>query len=512
MSDDAAAQIGRLSPDRRWRWDGTEWRPAPADSPRGSVPVWASLTLGAQATWLVVALVLVVGLIADQAIRVGAVGLGATVTLACSALLLVFASGIARLEPRLLAAVAAVFGAWLSLRASPWLLLPDIAATLLLLGAAASLAVRGSLLDMGVAESVARAFHAAIHEIAGAAFVGRPIVRSSSRLAAVAPVARGFLIAIPIAAVLAGLLASADPIFASFFSFNLDFGQLSLDAFYVLAGSLAVAGLLRLAAAEPMDRVDGPAWRLGTTEALVVLAVLDAVFAAFAIAQAIAATGAGAETLQAAGVTYADYARSGFFQLLWVAGITLVVLILFSRVTGFANRTGKVIFIGLAEAAIALTVLIVLVASVRLSLYEGAYGFTMLRLYSHIFAGWIAVVFVLLAADLAGMFRRRRWFVGVTALSALGLLMALNVANPEALVVGLNIDRAAATHRLDPEYLRELSNDAAPALLASRRQIDDTLWQDVKGVVCSGPRSYSPSPAAFNWADAEAAQARSKGC
>ena len=50
-----------------------------------------------------------------------------------------------------------------------------------------------------------------------------------------------------------------------------------------------------------------------------------------------------------------------------------------------------------------MTLLIVLVAWMRLSLYEGAYGFTMLRLYSHIFAGWVAVVFVLLAADLAGL-------------------------------------------------------------------------------------------------------------
>jgi hypothetical protein len=512
MSDDAATQIGGLSPDRRWRWDGTEWRPALGASPSGPLPAWASLTVRTEATWLVVALALVVGLLMDQALRVGAVGLGASVTLACAALLLVFASGIARLEPRLLAAMAAVFGGWLSLRSSPWLVLPDIGATLLFLVAAASLAVRGSLLDMGVAESVARGFQAAIHGIAGGAFVGRPIARTRSRLAAVAPVARGLLIAVPIAAVLAGLLASADPIFASFFSFNLDFGQLSLDAFYVLAGSLAVAGLLRLASAEPMYRVDGPTWRLGTTEALVVLALLDAVFATFAIAQAIAAGGTGAETLRAAGVTYADYARSGFFQLLWVAGITLVVLILFSRITGFADRKGRAIFIVLAEAAIALTVLIVLVASVRLSLYEGAYGFTMLRLYSHIFAGWIAVVFVFLAADLAGVFRRRRWFVGVTALSALGLLMALNVVNPEAVVVGLNIDRAAATHKLDPQYLRELSSDAAPALLASRRQVDDSLWQDVKGVVCAGPRSYSPSPAAFNWSDADAAQARSKDC
>jgi Domain of unknown function (DUF4173) len=56
-----------------------------------------------------------------------------------------------------------------------------------------------------------------------------------------------------------------------------------------------------------------------------VLALLDAVFTAFAIAQ-ILVTGAAQETLKSAGVSYSEYARSGFFQLLWAGGITLVTL------------------------------------------------------------------------------------------------------------------------------------------------------------------------------------------
>ena len=188
------------------------------------------------------------------------------------------------------------------------------------------------------------------------------------------------------------------------------------------------------------------------------------------------------------------------------------MLVLFSRVTGFSHRAGKLTFLVLAEGAIALTLLIVLVASMRLSLYEDAYGFTMLRLYSHVFAGLVAVVFLLLAIDLAGLVKRRRWFVGVSTITALVLLMALNVANPEALVVGLNINRANQAHKIDAQYFQELSSDATPAILASRSQLDPTLWPDVKGVVCAGPRTYAPDLSAFNWADAEAADARRELC
>jgi hypothetical protein len=512
MSEDAAMHVGSLSPDGRWRWDGSTWAPVSPGATLASPPAWATLKVTIEATWWVVAAALIAGLVADQALRIGAFGLGASLALAFAAVALVFVARTERLESRLLAGSAAVFAAWLSMRASPWLLWPDLAAGLILVGTAASVAHRGSLLNIGIAESAARAVQAMLHWVGGGAWAIRPIIAMHRPFAAAAPVARGLLIAAPVAVLVAALLASADPVFASFLSLNLDFGQLLADAFFVLAGSLTMAGLLRLTAAEPLERVDGPAWRLGAIEGLVVLAVLDAIFAAFAVAQAIAAAGAAGNTLRAAGITYADYARSGFFQLLWVAGITLVVLVLFSRITALHHASSKRAFIVLAETAIVLTLLVVAVASMRLSLYESAYGFTMLRLYSHLFAGLIAVVFLLLAADLGGLFRGRRWLVGTAAMTALALLMALNFANPEVLVARFNVDRAASTGKLDPQYLADLSSDAVPTLLASRPQLQPAEFSQIKAVVCSGPLAYAPSPAAFNLADADAASARRKAC
>jgi hypothetical protein len=184
------------------------------------------------------------------------------------------------------------------------------------------------------------------------------------------------------------------------------------------------------------------------------------VFAAFALAQVLAATGAAAETLRNAGVTYSDYARSGFFQLLWVSGITLAVLILFSRISAFKERSSKLAFLILAEVAIALTMMIDVVAFRRLSLYEEAYGFTMLRLYSHVFAVWLDVVFLFLAADFLGVWRNRRWFIGATATSACVLLLGLNVVNPEAIVSSTPTARRPRTN--DTSYLAEVRDATRP--------------------------------------------------
>jgi hypothetical protein len=475
-------------------------------------PRWLSLQLKRTATWLSVGGALVVGLVADQWLRAGTFGAAASLTIAMTALALVFAGRLVTLESRVAAGTAVLFAAWLTARASPWLIWPDLAMSFALLGLAASLSFRGSLLDIGIAEAAARSIHGLNHAVAGAGFAIQPVLRIRSRLRLAAPLLRGLLIAAPIAILLAGLLAAADPIFASFFNLNLDAGRLVLDVVYVAIGSLVAAGLLRLAAAEPLARVDGPTWRLGSIEGLVVLAVLDAIFAAFAVAQAIAAAGGAGDTLHSAGVTYAGYARSGFFELLWVAGITAVILILFSRITSLTERTTKRAFLVLAQIAIALTLLIVVVAFLRLSLYEDVYGFTMLRLYSHIFAVWIAVVFLLLAADMAGLFRRRRWFVGAVSISAMAVLLALNLLNPEAVVVALNVARAQSTHKIDAQYFAELSSDATPALLADRAQLDPSLSREIGKIACAGPHTYSVSPAAFNLSDAAAATARRASC
>jgi hypothetical protein len=152
------------------------------------------------------------------------------------------------------------------------------------------------------------------------------------------------------------------------------------------------------------------------------------------------------------------------------------------------------------------------VAFRRLSLYEEAYGFTMLRLYSHVFAVWLGVVFGLLAADFLGVFRQRRWFIGATVTTALVVLLGLNVANPEAIVVALNTSHAQVAHKIDGQYLSELSSDATPALLASRANLEPALQQQVTQAACAGPRSYVPPLAAFNLADAQAAEARRSSC
>ena len=448
----------------------------------------------------------------DQGVHSGVVGLAFSATLLVAAGALLVGGRPRNGWSRLCLAAAAVMAPWLTLRASPWLQLPDLLVAIGLLSGAAVLAPEGS--PFSVTSAVAREWTAQlVSNMAQAlAFMAAPLGAAADGLTrdnrpTVNQIARGLAIAIPVAGVVGFLLAAADPIFASFFNLQIDPANIIEHAVWLAVGGWVVGGLLRTSLTAPADVRTGRVWRINPLEAIVVLAVLDAIFLAFGAAQLITAFGGGSEALRAANMTYADYARSGFFQLLAAAAITLPLLI---ALTAMSNpRAGRVrlAYTILAELAVVLTIAIVFVAHERLSLYEGAYGFTMLRLYSHVFASWIAVVFTLFGITLARVSFSCRGFPGAAAVAGLALLCALNIVNPEALVVRLNLTQSTATHLLDPDYLAGLSADALPDLFQALPRVSPRQQNELRRQLCQRQKSRDGGWAGYNLAQQAANQA-----
>src|SRR5215472_1745724 len=501
-----AQQVGELSPDGRWRWDGERWvSAAAADTWIGRVAAKITdLRVARPAGWPVLPLLIVSGALTDMALRSSRVGVAASLLLisGCAGLVLtrrvVNPHGIAALG------LAVLLAACLWLRQSPWLLLPDLAAVAALVLVACGIAARGGLFDLSFARAQAHVARALVHVLVGITFVAVPLraagarLRDERRSQAIA-VLRGVLLATPVVLLLGWLLTQADAVFASFFRFRTDPLDWSGHAILFSVGALAAAGLVRAASAEPMQALPRVGWRLGGIESLVVLVALDMVLAAFTAAQVVAATGAGAAAIRTQGLTYAEYARSGFFQLLWVAGIALVLLLVLRA------------FMVFAEIAVGFTLVIVAVAFQRLNLYESVYGFTMLRLYCQVFAGWIAVVYLALAVALTPLGRRRQWLLTAAAAAGVAGLLALNLVDPEALVVRLDVSEAHATQRLDVDYLTSLSNDAVPALTAAIPSLDPAAQQAVRDRLCPGAPP-PPGWAGYNASAVATAAARARAC
>src|SRR5258708_15004826 len=205
------ADVGQLSPDGRFRWDGTAWRPTAEPYVPAPLPAWASVKLRGRASWLMLAAVLLIGVVSDQALRTGTFGLAASAAIVLITVALVVVGRVSTLSAKVLAVGGIAFAVWFTLRSSPWLLWPDIAASLILLGLSASFALRGSLADIGVAELAARGVHAALNGLTGSAFVARPLLHARTRLATAAPIPRAPLLATPLCARLGLLLAPPAP-------------------------------------------------------------------------------------------------------------------------------------------------------------------------------------------------------------------------------------------------------------------------------------------------------------
>ena len=193
--------------------------------------------------------------------------------------------------------------------------------------------------------------------------------------------------------------------------------------------------------------------RLGRTEWAIALGVLDALFAAFVAVQLTVLFGGAEHVLQTAGLTYAEYAREGFAQLLVVAALALALTALAGP---FAPRALTGVLLGL-------TLVVVASALHRLGLYQQAFGFTRLRLCSDAIGLWLGALIVLVLAAGAGAAGRAR--LPRAAVAASGLVLVAFVAiNPDGYVAARNVERQARTGRLDLAYARSLGADAAGAL------------------------------------------------
>jgi hypothetical protein len=263
------------------------------------------------------------------------------------------------------------------------------------------------------------------------------------------------------------LFVTADPAYAEL----LDRAVPSLDV-PGLAGRLpvlcavATATLVAAYLAHHPPRVDALAPAAGRPlrrwEWGVPLVVLDLLFLSFVLVQLTVLFGDEEHVLATSGLTYAEYARQGFWQLLVVTVLTLVVIAVATRTAPRTAASDRVVVRVLLALLCLLTLVVVASALHRMSLYEQQFGFTRLRLFVSAVELTLGAIFVLLLA--AGVRLRGRWLPrAVVALAAVAVL-ALAAVNPDAYIAEQNVARYERSGRIDVAYLATLSPDAVPAL------------------------------------------------
>jgi hypothetical protein len=289
------------------------------------------------------------------------------------------------------------------------------------------------------------------------------------------PVLRGLALAIPIVALFAALLASADPVFSNFLDELIEIFQLENLPEYLFRGviiavlAFLLAGVYIHALTRSRDEKligEEKPWLpsfLGFTESVVVLGSVDALFTSFVAIQFRYFFG-GQENIKIDGYTYAEYARRGFGELVVVAFISLLLFLGLSALTRREVKKQRTAFSTLSVILVLLVGVMLVSAFQRLLLYETAYGFTRLRTYSHVFMIWLGLLLV--GVLLLEIRRKLRAFALIALIATAGFGLTLNLLNVDAFIARQNVNRALTGEPLDSSYLSSLSNDAVPALLA----------------------------------------------
>jgi hypothetical protein len=284
--------------------------------------------------------------------------------------------------------------------------------------------------------------------------------------AAALPVVRGVgllgIVIVPFAA----LLISADAAFAALTN-DIPFPSTSMLPFrgFVFAGVLAGAlglGLVRRDQLTTQLSFERPR-ALRPIEWLLPLAALVALFLAFVIVQVTVLFGGRDHVLQTTGLTYAEYARSGYWQLLAAAVLTLAVIGATVRLADTPLRRHRLMLRTLLAALCCLTVVLLASALHRLDLYESAFGLTRLRLGAEAFGWGLAGLFALIVVAGTLPIVHRNFARTAIAAATVGLV-AFSLSSPDGTIARQNIDRWQDTGNLDLGYLQTLSADAAPVI------------------------------------------------
>lgn len=210
-----------------------------------------------------------------------------------------------------------------------------------------------------------------------------------------------------------------------------------------------------------------PGRERGRLEWALPLIVLVVLFAAFNAVQLAVLFGGYDTVLEKTDQSYAEYARQGFWQLLLVTLLTLLVIVFALR---WAPRDGArdwTLVRAVLGTLCVLTLVVVASAVRRMDMYVEAYGLTRLRISVVAVELWLGLVIVLIMA--AGVWGAR-WLPRAVMASAAAGVLAFGLVSPDGLVAERNVERYEATSKKDGEgkfdvdYARGLSADAVPAL------------------------------------------------
>ena len=164
------------------------------------------------------------------------------------------------------------------------------------------------------------------------------------------------------------------------------------------------------------------------------------------------------------GYTYAEYARSGFFELCRVSVVNLIVIAIAEIFSRFQGKKPVALKIYISILSV-FTLALMAIAQSKLAMYIRTYGMTPLRVNTFWFSLVLGILFLFI---LLYQFLPKINFTRCAAISCAVMFCALIFADTDAMIARYNIEqyKSGVTYSLDTDLLLwQLSDSAVPVII-----------------------------------------------
>lgn len=266
---------------------------------------------------------------------------------------------------------------------------------------------------------------------------------------------KALLIVVPVTLLVLWLLTSADMVFGNYFSnifkvfdyipnTNIIGRIISILILFTYIGSVLIYSINPEKTETKRKNLDYYTIRLLLTVLNVIYIVFDIIQIRSLLLHHVGNT-----------ITYAEYARQGFFQLMFISVINLIIILL-SKSTK-ETKYNKIMSISM----IFLTLIIIASSFIRMYLYESTYGYTILRLGVYII---LITEVLLLIPTIIYIFNSKFKILRSYLYITIFVYTFINLFSIERIITENNIKRYYIKDDIDIEYLENYNYDNIPQL------------------------------------------------
>lgn len=176
-----------------------------------------------------------------------------------------------------------------------------------------------------------------------------------------------------------------------------------------------------------------------------------------------------------AGLSYTEYARKGFFELLALTGVNIAIILGVTKLTKQHSGTWYVFSKILCHYLCLVTIILLISSFYRMLLYTQDDGLTRLRFFVLGFLIFEAVGLIITFFYIA---KPRFNLLSVYFTLALSYYVILNLIPVDSIVATNQINRYLKGDCNGISYVLTLSDDAIPPLKSLQKQIDDPLLEE----------------------------------